>query len=436
MPTDAETSTSAEATGSHPTGSTNPTSTTSDGTTTAGATSLGTEDSSGDSGCQSACTVGSGPASDVGDTGVPTTICGDGHVDPGESCDDANRRADDGCDVDCSSPDAAGEVQWPGVMPRGVTVAPDGWIVVSGTQTSPSIDPWLSRVSDALVVDWAVAPNDAGVGASVQAAAVHGDGTIHVAGGDSYDDVSGTAFMAAFDTLGVLGDTSDVVIGAWSRAQGIHVAADGSRLIGGEAGTYSAWVRRLDAEGAVAWTWSLPDAAAYALGVDNAGNAIVAGWDLAGDGSVWRVTPDGQLDWSRPQDTPWLELAVAPDGSIYVAGSREVGDDVELWIARLDAAGDEVWRNPFASVPDASSSDTAGGLALGTQGDVFFAAQVPWEGSRLYRFDASDGSPTWTAIEAGWRWEDVAVLADGRPVVVGWDIAGPNATGIARIYAP
>jgi cysteine-rich repeat protein len=363
-------------------------------------------------------------------------VCGDGVVEPGESCDDGNLRPDDGCDVDCSSPDVAAEVQFAGVMPRGVAVAPDGWIVVTGSQTSPSIEPWVARVSDALVVEWAVVPDDPDVGDSVQTAAVASDGTIHVVGGDSYDDVAGIAFTAAFDTLGVLGDASNIVIGGWSRAQGIHVGADGSRWIGGEAGTYSAWIRHLDADGAVAWTWSQPDASAYTLGVDGAGNAIAAGTDYDGEGSVWRVTPAGQLDWALPQNTPWLELAVDPDGSIYVAGSREYGDDVELWVARLDPAGDEVWREDIANIVGAGSSDSAGGLALGIDGDLYFATQVPWEGSRLYRIDVADGTLTWSAIEVAWRWEDVAVLADGRPVVVGWDVAGPNATGIARVYAP
>ena len=64
------------------------------------------------------------------------------------------------------------------------------------------------------------------------------------------------------------------------------------------------------------------------------------------------------------------------------------------------------------------------------------ARTLPWEGSRLYRIDVADGTLTWRAIEVAWRWEDVAVLADGRPVVVGRDVAGPNATGIARVYAP
>jgi len=36
--------------------------------------------------------------------------------------------------------------------------------------------------------------------------------------------------------------------------------------VGGEAGTYSAWVRRLDATATTAWTWQEPDASAQGTG--------------------------------------------------------------------------------------------------------------------------------------------------------------------------
>ncbi len=46
-------------------------------------------------------------------TATPTPFCGDGHVDPGESCDDGNQIAGDGCEPDCTVTTAC-ELVYPG----------------------------------------------------------------------------------------------------------------------------------------------------------------------------------------------------------------------------------------------------------------------------------------------------------------------------------
>ena len=70
-----------------------------------------------------------------------------------------------------------------------------------------------------------------------------------------------------------------------------------------------------------------------------------------------RYSPDGQLRWSRqtggPKNDSPLGVSVAPDGTIYVGGFTE-GDfaspnqgSADVWLARYDADGNELWRRQF-----------------------------------------------------------------------------------------
>ena len=70
-----------------------------------------------------------------------------------------------------------------------------------------------------------------------------------------------------------------------------------------------------------------------------------------------RYSPDGQLRWSHqtggPKNDSPLGVSVAPDGSIYVGGFTE-GDyaspnqgSADVWLARYNANGEELWRRQF-----------------------------------------------------------------------------------------
>lgn len=366
----------------------------------------------------------------------PGPVCGDGVLGPGEACDDGNSAAGDGCEPGC----VAGLVEpfertFAAVMPRAVAVAPAGWIAVAGSQVAPSIAPWLARLSGAGEQVWTKVPSDPDIGISVQALAIDGDGVVHAAGGETYDDVAGDAWVARFDAAGGSVDSSSFLIGDYTRAQGVALGPTPTWYVGGEAGTYAAWVRRLDAAGAALWTWQQADASAYTLAVDPAGNAFAAGTVYGGEGAVWKIDAAGQTLWTRPQATSWLFLAVDEAGAVYVAGSEDGESQLRLWVAKLGPGGDELWRTELAEIAGASASDSAGGLALAATGTLFFAAQALWQGSLLFGLDAADGALKWTDSEPAWRWEDVAVLPSGQPVVVGWDVAAPERVGIVRVYA-
>ena len=123
-----------------------------------------------------------------------------------------------------------------------------------------------------------------------------------------------------------------------------------------------------------------------------------------------RHSATGELLWSKqtggPRNDSPLGVSVAPDGSIYVGGFTE-GDfaspnqgSADVWLARFDSDGNELWRRQFGSEQwdrgfDVASFDggayitgySAGSLDPGTDLGGFdgFAA----------KFDA-DGNQQWT----------------------------------------
>ncbi|MDC0674492.1 hypothetical protein [Nannocystis radixulma] len=375
-------------------------------------------------------------------TGAPAPACGDGNLDPDEACDDGNLDPGDGCEPDCTVPTGGLEQLFPGVMPRAVAVAPAGWIAVGGSQVSPTIEPWLARLTDTTEEVWTLVPDEPAIGVSVQALAVGADGVLHAAGGDTYDDISGDAWVARVDEFAAPIDAASWVLGDYTRAQGVALGPSASWYVGGEAGTSSAWVRRLDAAGNVQWTWQQPDAAGFTLAVDAAGNTFIAGVGALGngngDGAVWKIDPSGQLLWKRPQPTVWLHVAADPSGDVHVAGSADDGETLRLWVAKLSPEGDELWRTELDAIAGASASDSAGGLALSPTGMLYFATQAQSQSSissLLYALDAAGGAFMWAVVDTAWRWEDLAVLPSGAPVVAGWGDQGGLPTGIVRVIA-
>ena len=93
--------------------------------------------------------------------------------------------------------------------------------------------------------------------------------------------------------------------------------------------------------------------------------AAVTEGSLAGDNQgqrdvyLARYSPDGELLWSNqtggPQNDSPLGVSVAPDGSVYAGGVTD-GDyaspnrgSADAWLARYDAAGNELWRKQFGA---------------------------------------------------------------------------------------
>ena len=116
--------------------------------------------------------------------------------------------------------------------------------------------------------------------------------------------------------------------------------------------------------------------------------------------------------------------AVHPNGDVFVAGSIDGTDGVDVWVARLAAAdGANVW----AAVHDgllAGSDDRPGGLAVTPEGDVVVSAQVfdaeddsdAW----LRKLKGSNGNALWTTTWTG-DMNDDCTVDHGRAVAVDAD---------------
>ncbi|MDE0657704.1 MAG: PQQ-binding-like beta-propeller repeat protein [Acidimicrobiaceae bacterium] len=104
----------------------------------------------------------------------------------------------------------------------------------------------------------------------------------------------------------------------------------------------------------------------YGVSAAPGGDLVVAAatqGSLAGDNQgqrdvyLARYSPSGELRWSiqtgGPMNDSPLGVSVAPDGSIYVGGFTD-GDfasanqgSADVWLARFDADGNELWRRQF-----------------------------------------------------------------------------------------
>jgi len=134
---DADTSTS--------TGSTTGSGTTSDGSSTGDASSTGDVGASADTSSDS-----SGDASDASSsTGLAPPVCGDGVVDPGETCDDMNENPDDGCKL-CTADRRvfASSVEYQGFALDGLYGADQRCKMLAGLAGLPNYFSYRAWLSD------------------------------------------------------------------------------------------------------------------------------------------------------------------------------------------------------------------------------------------------------------------------------------------------
>ncbi len=174
-----------------------------------------------------------------------------------------------------------------------------------------------------------------------------------------------------------------------SRA--VAVGADGSRYLAGTAFSDSSsdsrlFVVKFSADGSVewqrAWVGGFFGASARGIAVAADGSVYVAGFAFVAPNAaiLLKFDTDGALQWQRSWGGSAFPeaVAVAADGSVYVGGSVRLPDTVNQRISLTRFAPDgsvvshQVWATPE------SQGETQGeGLAVSADGSVYLAGVTP-----------------------------------------------------------
>ena len=160
-----------------------------------------------------------------------------------------------------------------------------------------------------------------------------------------------------------------------------------------------------------------------------------------------RYSPDGQLRWSLqtggPKNDSPLGVSVAPDGTIYVGGFTE-GDfaspnqgSADVWLARYDADGNELWRRQFGGPAwdrgfDVAAFDGGAYITGYSAGSLDPATDLGGFDGYAAKFDA-DGNRQWIrhiGTDATDWGQGSALAPDGGLYFTGYtegDLGGANA---------
>lgn len=403
----------------------------------------------------------SGPSTDptdpdptsADDTGVVLPECGNAALEPPEECDDGNLDPGDGCEPDCTvSVDTQQWAQTHGgdaaIQDTGYGVAFDGagnvWAVGYEVDTVGDANIWVHSYGPdgtpgtELTFDPSGGGEDRGFALDLDA-----DGNLVLAGRAAADawfakvapdgtelwsrTVTGTSEGADQANAIAVGPAGEVLVGGFLREGNgdndlwvtLVAGADGSEL----------WAETVDGDG-------LDDRAeGVAWSVD--GNPIAAGFvsNQGFNADVWvrQYGLDGSETWTQqyeptpPSDQRAMSLAVAPDGSVAIAGTSPSSvNDGNVFFAKFDpGSGDLVQQKTFggpAVLDDA-------GLALAADSESAFVVVGYKSVSStdldiwLRKWDAI-GNVVWTQNVAGAGMNDdiahgVAIDAAGDIAVVG-----------------
>ena len=232
-------------------------------------------------------------------------------------------------------------------------------------------------------------------------------------------------------------------------------------LGGSNVGSYDVFVSKLDSGGNDVWTSQFGTSGediGNSLALDASGNVYISGQtlgDLGGpnagsyDAFLSKLDSDGNEVWTSQFGTSAIDrsLSVAVDasGNAYTSGytggnlgGPNVGDK-DAFLGKFDSAGNEVWTTQFGT----SERDESWSVAVDASGNSFIIGRTRGDlgGPNAGDYDVflgkfnSDGNEVWTtqigtnALDWG---QSVAVDAWGNAYITGYtkgDLVGPNAGG-------
>lgn len=253
-------------------------------------------------------------------TGEPPDLCGNGMMDPGEACDDANEIDGDGCNADCS---LSGQIEWMQTFDS----SPTAQDVVQGLAVSSS---GLTAIV-----------GEAGYLSSKRFTAVYeADGTP----GYQLVETGGPEDVAFLD------DDAIVMAGA----------AAGELL-----------VRQITPQGEVVWQVSdpqTPGSKAWSVVIDDAGE-IVLGGQAPGGGMVWRFDARGTKLGAFTIAEAIGVIDVRPTATTLLVSGQAV-ENTNPFAAELGTDGAQLWWHERNSAP--ATDDV--GASIGIDGAGYVTA--------------------------------------------------------------
>ncbi len=226
-----------------------------------------------------------------------------------------------------------------------------------------------------------------------------------------------------------------------SGAASVAVAADGSVYVTGQTssfgvGRWDTFILKYSSEGHLIWqrTWGgIGDDYGERAAVSVDGNVYVAGFTdsfrSAGEVFLLKFSPDGGLIWQTAYfvvngtvfSFPYVGLAAAKDGSVYVSATTSSGATV----LKFNGDGNLIWQRAWQG-----TRSQAAAVAIGPDGDLYVAsntlAQNGHLGIILFKLQ-QNGTFVW---EKGWEstadiyMEGVGVANDGGIYLAGMMLNG------------
>jgi cysteine-rich repeat protein len=417
-------------------------------TSTPGSSDTGSADSSGSP-------VPTGTSGQPGtETGFepPVAECGNGFVEDGEECDDANDQDNDGCSNTCLLPCG---IEWTAVsLPPSDLSNFDPRDVVQDARGRTSVVAYLEEIvsdqrgnqtsldEDALVLQFdadgtplletRVGLDEEG-DLDVVGVAVDGDGAMYVAatvefaGCDTVSDIR--LIKLASDGEVVWSATHDSAVDtADDLAFGVAIGGDGNPVVSGQVragdGDDDVWVGSFDAgDGAELWTatwsgtpnggFSTDDGGPLSVGSDGTVYVLAREYIDFQTASVRVLAFDGVADTGTSVFVPEVapgqltlqpgDLAVADDDTLLLSFIRVLPAGPEYYAVRVDPqTGDEQWRIDGLGLQDATPVDSASDFTISGVAPLSDAGAVvmgqheragdgtAWVETWVARFDATD----------------------------------------------
>lgn len=174
-------------------------------------------------------------------------------------------------------------------------------------------------------------------------------------------------------------------------ADGIAVGPDGSTFLTGIHAIVpplKIFLVKLAPDGSIAWqhTWDGPDpffdSRASDIAVSPDGSAVYVTGTAFINPNVGVLlkfnTADGSLMWDKSWGGSIFPegLAVAPDGSIYAAGSIRPADNQQMFVTRFNPEGDVVWTRAW-NTPEPVGSSIGEDVAVDAAGNVYVVGEAP-----------------------------------------------------------